>query len=180
MTEEQLIKQLVEKDPKAFDILYQKYSESLQGVIYAIVKDVEIAEEVLQDTFIKVWNNATSYSSAKGRLFTWMLNIARNGAIDILRSKSFGNQKKNLTADYFVDILASNDRVDAMIDLKGIINYVETLKEKCKKIIDLLYFKGFTQKEVAETLEIPIGTVKTRNRSCLSKLREKLPASYGH
>ena len=162
-----------------FEYLYRNYSESLQGVIFSILRDQELTEEVLQDVFLKIWNNAESHDSKKGRLFTWMLRIARNTSIDVLRSKDFGNQKKNLSEALFVDILETNDRVDAQIDAQRMRTYIDKLKQKCKQLIDLLYFKGFTQKETAETLDIPVGTVKTRNRSCLSKLRALIPESYG-
>lgn len=160
------------KDEKAFQSLYYMYKDSIHGVIYNIVRDIDIAEEVMQDVFIKAWHKADTYSSSKGRFFTWILNIARNAAIDKTRSKSFKNSKKNLKAEYFVDILETSESLDKKTDAIGIKNYLKGLTDKCKKIIEFLYFKGFTQKETAETLEIPIGTVKTRNRNCIGKLRE--------
>ena len=84
------------KDVKAFEKLYQLYKESISGIIFNIVRDKELTEEILQDVFIKAWNNADSYSSKKGRFFTWLLNIARNRAIDTLRSRSFKNNQKNI------------------------------------------------------------------------------------
>ncbi len=179
MTEKLLIRQLKARDAKAFEYLYRNYSESLQGVIFSVIRDKEVTKEVLQDVFLKIWNSIESHDSGKGRLFTWMLRIARNTSIDVLRSKDFGNQKKNLSDNFFVDILETNDRIDAKIDAQRMKTYVDKLKDKCQQLIDLLYFKGFTQKEASETLDIPVGTVKTRNRSCLSKLRELIPESYG-
>jgi len=78
MQPDELIERLKSKDQKAFKSLYDMYSESLHGVIFSIVKDNALAEELLQDTFIKIWNNAKTYTSKKGRFFTWALNIARN------------------------------------------------------------------------------------------------------
>ncbi|WMI64491.1 RNA polymerase sigma factor [Aestuariibaculum sp. YM273] len=168
---ETLIENFKQKDEKAFETLYNMYSESMQGVIYNIVRDKDIAEEVMQDVFIKAWHNASSYSSEKGRFFTWILNIARNAAIDKTRSKAFKKTKQNLDADFFVDILESSDSLDSSTDAIGIKTFVKKLKEKCKAVIELLYFKGFTQVEASEALDMPVGTIKTRNRNCIKELR---------
>lgn len=169
-----LIAELQAKNPKAFERIYERYSESTFGVIYSVVRDQHVAEEVLQDVFLKIWEKAESYNSSKGRFFTWVLNIARNAAIDKTRSKAYKNKKKNLTAEYFVDILEEKTNLSSKVDAIGIKKYIEALKPYCKKIIDLLYFKGFTQSEASEELDMPLGTIKTRNRNCINKLREIL------
>ncbi|WP_452223347.1 RNA polymerase sigma factor [Lacinutrix chionoecetis] len=169
---EALVVKFKEKDEKAFESLYNMYSESMHGVIYNIVRDHDIAQEVMQDVFIKAWHKSDSYNSSKGRFFTWILNISRNAAIDKTRSKSFKNSSKNLNSDYFVDILPTQDNLDRSTDAIGISKYVSKLAEKCKKVIELLYFKGYTQKEASETLDMPIGTIKTHNRNCIKELRE--------
>jgi len=169
-----LVEQFKQKDEKAFSSLYNMYSDSMLGVIFNIVKDTAIAEEVMQDVFIKAWNNSSSYSAKKGRFFTWILNIARNAAIDKIRSKTYKESNKNLNSDFFVDIIESTDNLDNSTDAIGIRKIVSRLADKCKKIIDLLYLKGYTQKEASETLEMPIGTIKTNNRSCIKELRVML------
>ncbi|WP_100614887.1 RNA polymerase sigma factor [Confluentibacter citreus] len=166
-----LVERFKQKDEKAFETLYNMYSKSMHGVIYNIVRDNDIAEEVMQDVFVKAWHNASSYSSEKGRFFTWILNISRNAAIDKTRSKNFKNSKQNLNSDFFVDILETSDSLDNSTDAIGIKKFVTKLAEKCKQVIELLYFKGYTQSEVSETLDMPIGTVKTRNRQCIQELR---------
>ncbi len=168
---EELVIKFKEKDVKAFEKLHQMYNKSVEGVIFNIVRDREIAEEVTQDVFIKAWNNIDSYSQKKGRFFTWIINIARNAAIDKTRSKNFKNTSKNLDAQIFVDILETYDSLDSRTDTIGIKNFVSKLKDTCVKVIELLYFKGFTQKEVSESLDMPLGTVKTRNRNCINELR---------
>ncbi|MGH1384251.1 RNA polymerase sigma factor [Kordia sp.] len=171
---ETLIIKFQQKDAKAFESLYEMYSESIFGVINTIVKNDDIATEVLQDVFIKAWNKSDSYTPKKGRFFTWLLNIARNAAIDKVRSKSYKNTQQNQDIDFFVHNIESNDNLDQKINAIGIKKYIGKLAEKCKQIIDFIYFKGYTQKETAETLEIPLGTVKTRNRNCISELRKIL------
>ena len=140
--------------------------------IIVIVKSDELCEEVLQDVFIKVWKNSHTYSIEKGRFYTWLLNIARNSAIDKTRSKAFKNSNKNLTTDNFVDILAGHDDLKVKTDTIGLRTFVDKLKPLCIKLIDLLYFKGFTQVETAEAMETPLGTIKTRARKCISELRK--------
>ncbi|MEZ4802435.1 MAG: sigma-70 family RNA polymerase sigma factor [Gelidibacter sp.] len=168
---ELLISKFQQKDQKAFEELYNMYGDSMHGVIYNIVQDNDIAEEIMQDVFIKAWNNSSSYSPEKGRFFTWILNIARNAAIDKTRSKAFKNSKKNLDAEYFVDILQTSESLDDKTDAIGIKKFVKKLAKKCIEVIELLYFKGYTQQEASEALDMPIGTVKTRNRNCIKELR---------
>ena len=169
-----LVEGFKKKDVSAFETLYDMYADNICSVIQTIVKNEGRSQEICQDVFIKIWNNAESYNASKGRFFTWILNIARNAAIDETRSKSYKNQKKNLSADYFVSILADNEEVISNVDTSGIRRMVKNLKEKCVQIIELLYFRGYTQKEAAEELEIPVGTVKTRNRSCISQMRKNM------
>ena len=166
-----LIANMQKGDERAFSKLYTMYSEAIFGIIYSIVLDEAIAEEVLQDAFVKVWHNCASYNNKKGRFFTWMLNIARNTAIDKTRSKAFKNTRKNLSATNFVDILESNESLNKKTNAIGVKKFVKKLKPTCIKIIELLFFKGYTQKDAAENLQIPLGTLKTRNRNCLNDLR---------
>lgn len=174
MDSELLILQFQQKNVHAFEKLYNMYCNSISGVIFNIVRNEDIAQEITQDVFIKVWNNASSYSPKKGRFFTWLLNIARNAAIDHTRSKNFKQSKQNLDAEFFVDIIATNESLNEKTNAIGLKKYVEKLTEKCKTIIEYLYFKGYTQKEASETLDIPIGTIKTRNRNCIGELRKIL------
>ncbi|MCM4156571.1 sigma-70 family RNA polymerase sigma factor [Gramella sp. AN32] len=171
MQQDGLILELQNGNQKAFERIYELYSESVFGIIYSIVNDQKIAEEILQDVFMKIWENASSYNSSKGRFFTWILNIARNASIDQLRSKGHKNRQKNLKAENFVDILESSSNFSSKTDAIGIQKYIDILKPVCKKLIDLLFFKGYTQKETAEELKMPLGTVKTRNRACINQLR---------
>ena len=174
MNLEHLILQFKNKDVKAYEKLYNMYCDSISGIINSIVKNDAITQEITQDVFIKAWNKSDSYSEKKGRFFTWLLNIARNAAIDYTRSKKFNQSKQNLNSDFFVHILEDNQSLDSKTNAIGLKEFVSKIGEKCKNIIELLYFKGFTQKEVSEELKMPIGTIKTRNRSCINELRSML------
>jgi RNA polymerase sigma-70 factor (ECF subfamily) len=174
MTQEELLPLIYQKDDKAFTLLYDMYSKSLFGVVSNLIKDLEEAEDVLQEVFVKIWKNIDSYNESKGRFYTWMLNIARNASIDKLRSKTHNNNQKNLSSDNFVHLLDDQSKVISSIDSIGIKEFIKKLKPRCIEIIDLLFFKGFTQKEVSEKLNIPLGTVKSQNRSCINELRNIL------
>lgn len=174
MTQEELLPLLLRKEEKAFTQLYDMYSKSLFAVITNLISDREEAEDVLQEVFVKIWKNIETYNQSKGRLYTWMLNIARNTAIDKLRSKGFNNSQKNLSSDNFVHLLDDSNKLTSMIDSIGLREFVKKLKPKCIQIIDLLFFKGFTQQEASEELEMPLGTIKTQNRMCMNDLRKFL------
>jgi len=169
---DELILKMQEGDHDAFSKLYTMYSNAIYGVIIPIVRDNSIAEEVLQDVFVKVWNNASSYSVTKGRFYTWLLNIARNAAIDATRSKAFKNASKNSSTENFVDILKGHDNLSSMTNTIGLKKYVDALKPVCIQLIEFLYFKGYTQAETAEAMETPLGTIKTRARNCIKDLRK--------
>lgn len=174
MTQEDLLPMLLRKDDKAFTLLYDMYSKNLYGIIYNLIKDAEESEDVLQEVFVKVWKNIETYNESKGRFFTWLLNIARNTAIDKLRSKGFNNSRKNLSSDNFVHLLDDSNKLSNKIDTIGIQEFVKKLKPKCIQIINLLFFQGYTQQEASDELEIPLGTIKTQNRNCINDLRHFL------
>ena len=180
-SEEELIALLKNKDEKAFNYLYDNYSGALYGLILKVVMASEYAEEVIQDVFVKIWKNIDQYDPSKGRLYTWMINIARNTALDYLKSKGYQNEQKNQSLSNFVHkddppILAG--QVDETgikrSDQIGMKNIIYSMKKEWQELIELAYFQGFTQTEIAEKLNIPIGTVKTRTRNALTELRKLL------
>lgn len=165
------VNRLQQKDKGVIAELYDCYAPALFGVIVKIVRSEDIAEDVLQETFIKVWKSSHAYHPDKGTLFTWLLNIARNTAIDKTRSKNFRLNGQLQAID-----LNRHDQCDfstlRKLDHLGVRKTVNTLEEKYRVIIDLLYFQGFTQQEVQEYLGIPLGTVKSRTRIALRELRQ--------
>ncbi len=174
MTQDDLLVLIARKDEKAFTHIYNMYSRSLFSVICNLIKEREEAEDVLQEVFVKIWKNIESYDESKGRFYTWIINIARNTSIDKLRSKGLTNSRKNLSADNFVNLQDGSNQLAHMIDAIGIKEFVQKLKPKCIQIINLLFFKGYTQQEASDELQIPLGTVKTQNRNCINDLRNFL------
>ena len=172
MSEEELVRALQKREKIGAEALYHMYSASLYGVILRIVTDEAAAEDVLQETFLKIWNSFSGYSAEKGRLFTWMVNIARNQAIDKVRSKDFKNQTKNQELENNVTFIDEQRNTVYKPELLGIKELVGKLRPEQKSILDLVYFKGFTHVEAAEELGLPLGTVKTRLRMAIQQLRK--------
>ncbi len=170
--EVQLISRLKARDKEAFGYLYDNYSAAIFGVISRIVKNDTVAEEVLHDAFIKVWNSIVKYDSGKGRLFTWMYNIARNLAIDKLRSKEIKQEGKTDSVSDNVHTLEQQNYSEQEVDSIGIENLLKELTPDQQLIINLLYLKGYTQAEVSKEYNIPLGTVKTRHRLAMLHLRK--------
>ena len=142
-------------------------------MVHEIVKIDYFSEIVLQNTFLKVWNNIDSYSPDKGRFFTWVLNIARNAAIDMMRSKNYKQSMKMTSLDS-VQYKCSSLGSDVMVENMDIKDIVGKLDNKYRKLIELVYFEGYTHMEVAEELNIPLGTVKSRIRKAFKDLRDIL------
>jgi RNA polymerase sigma factor (sigma-70 family) len=172
LTEDELVLALRNREKIAVEALYDMYSASLYGVISRIIDDTATAEDVLQETFLKIWNSFSSYSAEKGRLFTWMVNIARNLSIDKIRSKDFKNQNKNQELENNVTFIDEQRNTVYKPELLGIKELVETLKPEQRSILELVYFKGYTHVEAADELGIPLGTIKTRLRMAILQLRK--------
>lgn len=170
-TEEELVLLLKQQSREAFNYLYKQYAGVLYGVINKVVYDEQTAQDVLQDVFVKIWNNIGQYDPAKGRLYTWMINIARNAAIDKLRSKGEIMKGKIQTGDDIVDNISGKMKTEQVTDTIGLRKMVADLKPEYESIISLAYFKGYTLDEISKTLSIPLGTVKTRMRHAIQQLR---------
>lgn len=173
-SEEELVFLLQGKDEQAFSYLYDNYAAALNGIINRMVDNKELAEDILQEAFVKIWNNFSNYDSAKGRLFTWMLNITRNLTIDTLRSKGYKKQSKISSDENSVSNLTEDGRMAERFDALGLRKQLVNLKPEQRSIIDLAYFNGYTQDEISKEMGIPLGTVKTRMRAAIIELRKIL------
>ncbi|MBI1343922.1 MAG: sigma-70 family RNA polymerase sigma factor [Terrimonas sp.] len=171
-SEQELVALLQQQSEPAFNYLYDNYSGALYGIIHQMIMDSETANDVLQEVFINIWRKISLYDAAKGRLYTWMLNIARNAAIDKLRSRGFQESRKNQAMPENVDTISAS--VGPKIDDVGLKKVLVQLKDEHRTLVDLSYFQGFTHEEIAKMMDIPLGTVKTRIRSALTQLRTLL------
>ena len=170
--EGELVQLLKQQSREAFNYLYSQYSGVLYGTIRKVIFDEETARDVMQDVFVKIWTNIHQYDAAKGRLYTWMINIARNASIDKLRSRGEIMKAKIQTAEDAVNRLDNGLKTEQYTDSIGLRKIVATLKPEYETIIDLAYFKGYTMDEISKTLGIPLGTIKTRMRAGMKQLRE--------
>lgn len=173
-SEETLVAALQRKDRSALEYLYDHYSGALLGVISRIIKREELAEEILQDVFLKIWDRIETYDAAKGKLFTWMLNIARNQAIDKTRSKEFSKGKKTDDIETLVSKVDKNEFTETQVESIGLLELLKRLPEEQRFVIDQHYLRGYTQAEMAEEFNLPLGTVKTRMRLAMIELRNLL------
>ncbi len=171
-TESELIALLKQRSQASFSYLYDNYAAALYSVIFSVLQDKELANDVLQEVFIKVWKQIDQYNPEKGRLFTWLVNISRNAGIDTLRSRSYQDQQQNRELTSNVDTAAGSTHIET--DKIGLRKIVNNLKEEYKVLVELAYFQGYTQDEISKFLNIPLGTVKTRLRSALIQLKDFL------
>ncbi|MCP9235377.1 RNA polymerase sigma factor [Lewinella sp. JB7] len=168
-----LLQLLLARDEAGMRYLFDHYGGALNLIISRIITEPEVAEEVLQDVLMRIWDNVEKYEADKSRLFTWMARVARNAAIDRVRSKSYRKQGKTDRMDAVV--VNHNNMSESMpIEHIGLAKLVNKLDTNYRSIIDLLYFKDYTQAETAEALDLPLGTVKTRSRRALQQLRSIL------
>lgn len=172
-SEEELVLLLKQQSRDAYNYLYKQYGGVLYGVINKVVYDEQTAQDVLQEVFVKIWNNIAQYNPEKGRIYTWMLNIARNAAIDKLRSKGEIMKGKIQTGEDAVYNVSASLKTEQSTDTIGIHKMVGELKPEYQSIVNLAYFKGYTLDEISKELDTPLGTVKTRMRHAMQLLREK-------
>ncbi len=175
--ETEIVDLLRRGDQRAVSVIYQHYADVLFGLIYKIVRSETIAEEVLQDTLVKIWKNAAQYDRSKGRLFTWFANIARNTAIDKVRSATYQREQKTGSTENLVHegVLGTEETQVADPGLQKVIN---SLDEKYRVLIELAYFQGYSQREIEKELGIPLGTIKSRLRAAIQELRTKLDNEF--
>jgi len=173
-SESELVALLQQRDDRAFSYLYDNYAGALNGVILPIVNYEETANDVLQEVFVNVWKKIEFYDASKGRLFTWLLNIARNAAIDKVRSKSFRNSKSTVSIPESGEAITGASVSQPNADFIGLKKMLGKLKDEYRLLIDLSYFQGFSHDEISKALNIPLGTVKTRIRTALIQLKTML------
>jgi RNA polymerase sigma-70 factor (ECF subfamily) len=175
--DEELARRLQRKEPQAMADLYDRFGRLAYSVIFAVVRDSSLTEDLVQETFLRVWNRAHAFEAGRGALGPWLLTIARNRAIDHIRSAGSRMQRNSYEFDVrehpslFVDMERGIlNRDNARVIKKA----MAKLNENQQKVIELAYYEGLSQTEMAERMDQPLGTVKTWVRSALKALREEL------
>ncbi len=175
-----LLERISKRDSSALSELYDKHSTLLYSIIMRILKEKEETEDVLQEVFVNVWERAEMYDEQLGNPGAWLSRIARNRAVDRLRSKNYRTRSKESDIDqhhdYFTADASSNPEHRAILSSQQeeILIALTSLSKDQKDLIEFAYFRGFTQSELADHFKLPLGTVKTRMRTAMSILRQKL------
>lgn len=167
--EEEIVGLLKQGDKKAISLLYEYYGDALFGVISKVLTDSDLAQDALQETFIKVWKKAKTYDSKKAKLFTWLYRIAYNTAIDKVRS--YNNKAgKEIQMDASDVYTLTGDSLNQ--DVLDIQKHLSSLDEKYQIVLNALFFEGMTQQEASDELDIPLGTIKSRLKIGLRDLKK--------
>ena len=175
-----LLVRIKEGDQAAFAQLYDRYAPLLYSMVLRIVRETTEAEDVLQEIFLTIWNKASSFDEAKGSVYTWIVTIARRKAIDRLRSKEIVNRGERLHDDAVTgipDAAYMTNPLNAAIgnEYEALMRTaLATLSDEQRTVIEMSYYEGYTQEQISQRLHVPLGTVKTRMRQGLIKLREYL------
>lgn len=169
-TYQQLVRGLQRGDEKALEKIYDAYGHALYGQIIRIVGSEEVAQEILQDTFTKVWTHRMSYDGRQGRLYTWMMRIARNASLNYLESKH-GKRRYEIQSDTDLVYIGDNKLEKSMesLDLRGAVN---DLDPKYREVLHMIYYQGYTHVQVSEELDLPLGTVKSRIKIGIRELKK--------
>lgn len=178
----ELIERLKRRESQAMADVYDRFGKIAFSVILRIVKNTGIAEDLLQETFLKVWNRVDGFDQGRGSLGPWVLAIARNRAIDYLRSTDSKLSQTSCNLDalerprFFTDFEADYHNMDR---IRTIREAFTKLNDNQRRVLELAYFEGLSQSEMAAKLQQPLGTVKTWVRTALQLLRDELGQVIG-
>ena len=173
----ELLRRMGRGDESALEALYARYGGLVYTLALRIVGDPELAREVLQDTFLRSWDGRDAYDPARGRVPWWLMGIARNRAIDLLRSRSHQarlRERERLTPAVRTSEASGRDTADALGLRRAVTNALQELSTVQRQAIELAYYGGFTQAEIARELGEPLGTIKSRTREGMERLRRLL------
>jgi RNA polymerase sigma-70 factor (ECF subfamily) len=166
-TDTALLLRVAERDRAAFELLYHRYVRSVFGLAMGRLRDRQRAEDAVQETFTAVWRSAGSYRPERGRAAPWLYAIARNAIVDRMRAR---HEPPAEVPDLVSSEPGPSDRAESSFVSWRVHRALEELPDKEREVVELAYWSGLSQSEVAEFLHIPLGTVKTRTRSALSRL----------
>lgn len=176
-TDVALMEQLIRREQRALERLYDRYSGTVYSLVLRIVQQAASAEEIVQDVFLQLWRNAHLYQSSRGPLVPWLFTIARNRALDHIRMKGERQRRREDTLELQPAAIVSLDP-EHMVDRQRLAERVravmESLPQQQRHAIELAFFQGMTHSEIAEALRQPLGTVKSWIRTGLLRLQEAL------
>jgi RNA polymerase sigma-70 factor (ECF subfamily) len=173
----ELLKRIGQGDRESFEELYDRFSGVLFSTAYRVLSNQVAAEDVLQDVFIQIWEKAPLYNPAIGKPLTWAVTLTRNKAIDRLRStqrriRLHENAQREVENLGRFEDQSSSDAVASLETSKLVREAIQKLSKDQRQVIELAFFSSMTHTEIAEHLGLPLGTIKTRIRRALMKLRD--------
>ena len=186
-TDSELAGRMARGDPSALEELYDRYAPVVYALIARLVRDPQDREEILQDAFFTVWRRAATYDGRRGRLSSWLMSIAHHKAIDFLRRHRH-DRPQGLPGGRAPDVDAARDaatwdavakQVQALDEREAIARALQLLRPEEQQVLVLAYFQGYTHKEIATRFSIPLGTVKSRMRSAVERLRSVMVEPQG-
>lgn len=169
LLEKHIVELLREGDEKAISLLYEHYADTLYGVALKVVKDEELAQDVVQESFVKIWKKSDTYDPSKAKLFTWLFRITRNAAIDKMRSLSTKSDREIQIDVSDVYSLGVDGVQPELMDMR---KHLRSIDPKYREVLEALFFEGMTQQEASEELDIPLGTIKSRLKIGLRELKK--------
>ena len=172
MTDQELIASVVKRNRQAFDLFYDRYAQIIFNLCVRILREEAEAEDVLQEIFVQVWREAERFDPSRASVKTWLFTIARSRSLDRYRSRKTARQRIDELAEENLEQLPSNEDLQTTTMMqKYVSNALGQLTKDQRVVLELSYYQGMTQEEIAERLGEPLGTVKSRIRSALIKLR---------
>jgi RNA polymerase sigma-70 factor (ECF subfamily) len=182
-----LVEALARGDAQALELVYDRHSRGVYSLALRLLSDGPAAEEVVQETFLKLWRQPQAYQPQRGRLFPWLLGVAHHHAVDLLRRRQLEQRHRvstapNANGDALTDMLDNLGLTSSDEDPQYGVNAIEQRVAVCRALarlpreqrvpLELAYYRGLTQLEIATRLELPLGTIKTRMRLGLQQLRK--------
>lgn len=171
--DDDLVQRVRARDETALSELYQRFGGLVYSIALRVVDDRNLAEEIMQDTFLRCWNRVDSFDAHRGQLTTWLASIARHRAIDLLRSSQHQSRLRE-GLELQPERVPTDDPAEQAQMRQLIAGALDALTPEQRQVIELAYFGGLSQREIAHVLGIPLGTVKSRTRMALDRLREAL------
>ncbi|WP_346267276.1 sigma-70 family RNA polymerase sigma factor [Halalkalibaculum roseum] len=178
--EVEILRRIKARDEKAMAELYELYNGLLFSMIISVVKKKEEAEDVLQEVFVTIWEKAPTFNEERGNVYSWLVTLTRNKAIDRIRSKDYKTQKKATQDVDAPDFFLEGNKYDPLkttiySDRTELVKKaLSEIPESQSEVLKIAYYEGLTQREISEQLDIPLGTVKTRMRQGMIKLKDLL------
>jgi RNA polymerase sigma-70 factor (ECF subfamily) len=184
LDDEELMERLFHRDLGAFRTLYERYGSLVYSTCLRIVRDAQIAEDMVQEIFLRIWRKPESYLPQRGRFVTWLTSVTRNRAVDEIRSRNRRYRHETASPEEQEREVPAAERMDPALTAelsdqrRLILAALEGIPAEQREVIELAYFGGLTQQEIADRLSQPLGTVKTRIRLGMQKLRGALAPQF--